>query len=211
MKAASVWPVFLAALSSAIFLSPAAQDTVPQGDATPDLVVAGNQAVSAIGSGALALESVPATRGRRRQFPPTGSSMAAPVAAGRLTPGQVKARQMKTPTKSVPSVTIATDPVSQVMYASAYDFLTVGAGYLDINAARNSPELALGPVLSPTTVYDASTRTVSLVSGSSVVRDSIRVWGSSVIWEFSAVCVSSVVWADAFASGGERTSVLGET
>jgi serine protease AprX len=145
-----------------------------------------------------------------------------------LTPDQVKARLMKTATKNFPSVSYATDPVSGVTYASAYDFLTVGAGYLDILAALNNSDLAAKQALSPGTVYNASTRTVSMVSNSSVIWGSSVawgcsvVWGSSVIWGSSVVWAdatpngqsviwgSSVVWADAFTSGGERTSILGE-
>jgi serine protease AprX len=214
--------------------------------AKPDLVAPGNQVVSpgnqvvsTIGSGAHTLSNLyPQNVVGGGYFRLSGSSMAASVVAGAaalllqqnsaLTPDQVKARLMKTATRSFPSQSFATDPVSGVTYASAYDFLTVGAGYLDVIAALNSSDLAAKQALSPTTVYDASTRTVSMVSDSSVIWGSSVVWGSSVIWGSSLIWGSSVVWADAtpnglsviwgssvvwgdaFTVGGEGTSVLGE-
>jgi serine protease AprX len=206
--------------------------------AKPDLVAPGNQVVSTIGTGTHTLCNLyPQNVVGGGYFRLSGTSMAAPVVAGAaallleqnssLTPDQVKARLMKTATKSFPSGSFATDPASGVTYASAYDFLTVGAGYLDINAALNSPDLAARQALSPATVYDSSTRTVSMVADSSVIWGSSVVWGSSAIWGASVIWGSSVVWADATPNGlsviwgssvvwadtftgGERTSVLGE-
>src|ERR1039457_1388859 len=98
----------------------------------------------------------------RSYFRLSGTSMATPVVSGaaallleqnkKLTPDQVKARLMQSATKNFPSTSFATGPVSGVTYASAYDFLTVGAGYLDINAALNSPDPGARQALSPAVV-----------------------------------------------------------
>ena len=108
----------------------------------PDLVAPGNRVVSTIGNGAHTLLDVPPKRGRRGYFRLSGTSMAAPVVSGaaalllerrqELTPDQVKARLMQSATKNFPLTSFATDPVSGVTYVSAYDMLTMGAGYLDI-------------------------------------------------------------------------------
>ena len=135
--------------------------------AKPDLVAPGNLVVSPIGSGAHTLSTLyPQNAAGGGYFRLSGTSMAAPVVSGaaallleqnkKLTPGQVKARLMQTATKNFPSASFATDPASGVTYASAYDFLTVGAGYLDILAALNSPDLAARQALSPAVVYDAT-------------------------------------------------------
>jgi serine protease AprX len=205
----------------------------------PDLVAPGNRVVSTIGVGAHTLANLyPKNVVAGGYFQLSGTSMAAPVVAGAaallleqnpaLTPDQVKARLMKTATKNFPSASFATDPASGVTYASAYDFLTVGAGYLDITAALNNSDVAAKPALSPSAAYDASTRTVSMAADASSVWSSSVVWGSTVIWganviwgssivwadttpdALNAIWGSSVVWADAFTGATERSAVIGE-
>jgi hypothetical protein len=59
----------------------------------------------------------------------------APEIEGHLTPDQVKARLMKTASKTFPTLSTATDPTTGISYTSYYDIFTVGAGYVDIYAA----------------------------------------------------------------------------
>ena len=175
--------------------------------AKPDLVAPGNQVVSTIGSGTHTLSTMyPRNVVTGGYFRLSGTSMAAPVVAGAaallleqdpdLTPDQVKARLMKTAAKNFPSASFVTDPVSGVTYATAYNFLTVGAGYLDIAAALNSRDTAARQALSPAAIYDPSTRTVSMVSDSSVIWGSSAVWGSNAVWGSSVIWGSSAVWAE---------------
>jgi len=130
----------------------------------------------------------------------SGTSMATPVVSGAaaillqqhpaLTPDQVKARLMKTAYKTFPRYSTATDPVTGATYISQYDMFTVGAGYLDIQAALSNTDLAtakVGSALSPSVTHDASGNTV-LVNGSSVI------WGGSVLWGTSVVWGNSVLW-----------------
>ena len=82
----------------------------------------------------------------------SGTSMAAPMVSGTaalmlqqnplLTPDQIKARLMLTASKVFPTSSIATDPVTGQVFVSYYDIFTVGAGYLDIQAALNNTDLA---------------------------------------------------------------------
>ena len=112
-----------------------------------------------------------------------------------LTPDQVKYRLMKTATRNFPSVRYTTDPATGT-YRSAYDFLTVGAGYLDIHAALNNSDMPAQPApVAAVALRDPSSGTVNLVSGASVI------WGSIVIWGISAIRGSSIVWADTSPAG----------
>ena len=72
-----------------------------------------------------------------------------------LTPDQVKARLMRTASKNFPSMSYWTDPATGSTYSSHYDLFTVGAGYLDINAALNDTTRPTGLALSPSAVYQS--------------------------------------------------------
>lgn len=124
----------------------------------------------------------------------SGSSMAAPVVSGAvalllekhltLTPDAVKARLMRSATKSFPLSGIAYDEITRQTFTSQHDMFTVGAGYLDIWAALNETNgqaLTLGQTASPVAVLDASSGTIGIVNGSSAV------WGHSAVREWSAV------------------------
>jgi len=130
----------------------------------------------------------------------SGTSMAAPMVSGAaalllqkspsLTPDQVKARLMKTAYKNIVTYSTAVDPVTGQTYNSQADIFTVGAGYLDIQAALANTDLATattGSALSPTVTQDKAGNTV-LVNGTSVV------WGKSVVWGTAVVWGTSVVW-----------------
>src|SRR6266566_1826715 len=69
-------------------------------------------------------------------FTLSGTSMATPVVTGaaalllqqsRLTPDQVKARLMKTASKTFPSSSSITDPATGITYYEQYDIFTIGA------------------------------------------------------------------------------------
>src|SRR5881227_2646613 len=119
----------------------------------------------------------------------SGTSMATPVVSGaavlllqqnpNLTPDQVKARLMKTASKTFPATSTATDPTTGITYTGYYDIFTIGAGYLDIAAALSSNDLAGASAVSATAVFDPTTQSVYLVTGTSVV------WGDSSPWATS--------------------------
>jgi serine protease AprX len=140
----------------------------------------------------------------------SGTSMAAPMVSGAaalllqqnpaLTPDQVKARLMKTATKTFPSFSVAIDPVTGMSYTSQYDIFTIGTGYLDVWAALNNTDLApaqVGTALSPTAFYDATTGNVYVNGSLIAVWDSSPIWGSSVVWGpsiFVSDDKKNVVW-----------------
>jgi serine protease AprX len=141
----------------------------------------------------------------------SGTSMATPVVSGtvalmlqqnpQLTPDQVKARLMKTAYKTFPRYSSYTDPSTHLTYTDQYDIFTIGAGYLDIQAAlsNNDPApAAVGKAMSPTVALDASGN-LRLVTNSSVLWGDSVLWGTSVVWGTSVlsgtkVAGTSICW-----------------
>jgi serine protease AprX len=180
----------------------------------PDIVAAGNKVVSDLGPNASLDTNYPSTQVPLTDYQNTsstgksttylrlsGTSMAAPQVAGAaalmlqmnsaLTPDQLKARLMKSAYKNLTLYSTSTDAATGITYSEQADIFTVGAGYLDIDAAMNNTDSAsstVGVAKSPTVNYNSSTGQVTLVNGSSVL------WGSSVVWGTSVVWGSSVIW-----------------
>src|SRR3954463_7875041 len=112
-------------------------------------------------------------------FTLSGTSMATGVVSGvvadllqkspRLTPDQVKARLMKTAWKSLPAFSSVTDPDTGITYTDQDDVFTVGAGYVDVDAALASQDVASLSALSPTAVYDPKSGNVSMSTDPSAV------------------------------------------
>ena len=78
-----------------------------------------------------------------------------------LTPDQVKARLMKTAWKSLPAYSSTTDPTTGITYTDQYDVFTVGAGYVDVEAALNNTDVARGTAMSPIATFNGNTNSVS--------------------------------------------------
>ena len=137
--------------------------------------------------------------------------MAAPVVSGAaadilqahpsLTPDQVKARLMLTGYKAFPSTSSVTDPTSGAVYTDQYDIFTIGAGYLDIQAALNDTNIATGTALSPTVSFDPSSGNVYLSTDPSAVWNSHAVWGTQSVWGPSVVDATHAVWGTSTAQG----------
>jgi serine protease AprX len=161
-------------------------------------------------------------------FELSGTSMATGVVSGAvadllqarplMTPDQVKARLMKTASKTFPASSSVYDAASGITYTSQYDIFTVGAGYVDLAAALASTELSSGTSLSPTAVYDSNTGNVYLTSDSSAVWGTKQAWsgpvvwgstqftgGSSIMWGATTTGGSSIMWG---ASGLAGSSIM---
>ena len=199
--------------------------------AKPDVVAPGNGVVSLIARGSTLDVNFPqfevlptpvqscdsfnvctTTTGQAQYFAMSGTSMATPVVSGaaalllqqnpNLTPDQVKARLMKTAWKGLPEFSSARDAAGNV-YQEESDIFTVGAGYLDVQSALSSNDVAQGSALSPTAQQDPISGAVTLLdsnssnSASSVWNfngSSDAVWGTSVVWGRQGVDANSLVW-----------------
>ena len=125
----------------------------------PDLVAPGNVIVSLNARGSELFKSFQDNHVGNKLFRLSGTSMAAPMVSGaavllieqnpNLTPDQVKARLMRTASKTFPVSSTSTDAVTAETFTSQYDIFTIGAGYLDIEAALNDNELATASAESP--------------------------------------------------------------
>ena len=63
---------------------------------------------------------------------------------------------MKTAWKSFPTFSSTTDPSTGITYTDQYDLFTIGAGYVDLEAALSSADVANGTAMSPVASYDAN-------------------------------------------------------
>ena len=148
----------------------------------PDLVAPGNRIISLYTAGQTLSEQNPGneiprglyetnggTTPSSTYFVLSGTSMAAPMVSGAaalmlqqnpaLAPDQIKARLMKTAFKDLVQTSTATDPSTGITYNDQADIFTVGAGYLDIQAALANTDLAPatpGSAMSPTAAEDGS-------------------------------------------------------
>ena len=186
----------------------------------PDVVAPGNQVVSLLASQTATLvvaypaNAVPlsyyngsnSTAHSNAYFMLSGTSMATPVVSAAvadllqaqplLTPDQVKALIMQTAYKTFPASSTAVDPSSGLSYTSYYDIFTVGAGYLDMEAAYksiNSVPYGLS-ALSPTAAYNASSGAVTLEPGTSTIWASQSVWDMQSVWGSQTVSGTKAVW-----------------
>jgi len=192
----------------------------------PDLVAPGNNIVSILAPNSTLATQYPQTLVPNNYYESglvlgnsktylrlSGTSMATPVVSGAaalliqqnpsISPDQVKARLMKTAGKSLPLYTTAFDLFSLLSFSNQSDIFTVGAGYLDLNAALKSTDLVDLPAVSPTAVIDTASGHITIQRGGNSVwgtLDSI-VWGDMIVWGdslLSGVAVNglSIVWGD---------------
>ena len=207
----------------------------------PDLVAPGNNVVSLLSSpNCTLIQNFPRTAVNANNYETwgtyatsapnyfrlSGTSMAAPVVSGAaalllqqqpfLTPDQVKARLMKTAGKTLPKFSSGTDIVSMSTFNNEADIFTVGAGYLDIQAALANTDLATLPAVSPTAVYDPVAKKVTVTQNLSLIWGNSSPWQNSVVWGtsvFNGLSYNgySVVWGDSTGLGfsvvwGDSTS-----
>jgi serine protease AprX len=150
----------------------------------------------------------------------SGTSMAAPMVSGgaalmlqkepALTPDSIKARLMKTATKTFPPYSTSLNPVTGALYNIQYDIFTVGAGYVDIWAALNSLDVVPSgsTAASPVAVFDAPTNTVLVVNTETAVFGKAAVWGTAAVWGAVAVWGTNV-FIDGLAAVWGTSSVWG--
>ena len=149
----------------------------------------------------------------------SGTSMATPMVSATaalmlqqnaaLTPDQIKARLMVTAFKDLVQAATVTDPTTGQTFNEQADIFTVGAGYLDIQAALASTVLAppaVGSAMSPTASISTSGNVV-LVNGTSVLGSGSTtwnvpsVWGNSIFGGTDALTGDAILWGTSNLTG----------
>jgi serine protease AprX len=111
---------------------------------------------------------------------------------------------MKTASKTFPLASVAVDPTTGATYPSTYDIFTVGAGYVNVQAALNNYDRATAPALSPSVYYNPLLSTAFLVNPSGAVWNN-STWSLANVWGYQVVQpglgASSAAWGDGTAWG----------
>jgi serine protease AprX len=207
--------------------------------AKPDLVAPGNRVVSLeapgnaliTATGSLKIQPISTcilgiciTGANGKYMQLSGTSMATPIVAGAaalmlqkdptLTPDTIKARMMKTAWKGYPGSSWGYDTQNRG-YFSQYDVFTIGAGYLDIDAAMKSTDVVNGGSPSPTVKFNPSngqatlSNSLSITWGNSITWGSSIVWGNSIVWGGNAVLSDSIIWGNSIVWG--QTGITGNS
>jgi serine protease AprX len=183
----------------------------------PDLVAPGNNIVSLMANNCTLVKQYPSTKLPGNYYftpspppPPysnsyfqlSGTSMATPVVSGAaalllqanpaLTPDQVKARLMKTAAKTYPLYSTGVEVNSGILFNNQADIFTMGAGYLDINAALNNADLVTVPAISPQAVL--YNNQVYIVFAQNVIWGTPLNFATNVVWGTSNQWAFNIVW-----------------
>jgi serine protease AprX len=100
-------------------------------------------------------------------------------------------------------------------YFSQYDVFTIGAGYLDVDAALKSTDVVNGGAPSPVVNFNAGTGVATLTNsqsitwGNSITWGSSIVWGNSIVWGSNSVLSDSIIWGNSIVWG--QTGVTGNS
>ena len=179
--------------------------TVVDAVVKPDLVAPGNLLVSLAAPNSTLYAQNPANRvpnnyyiaggntaSSTTYFTLSGTSMATGVVSGAvadllqkypsLTPDQVKARLMKTAWKSLPAYSSTTDPTTGITYTDQSDVFTVGAGYIDLEAALISTDVAKGTAMSPFATFNSTTNQVTMKDDRYAGSNTSTTWSNAAIW-----------------------------
>jgi hypothetical protein len=120
---------------------------------------------------------------------------------------------MKTAYKSLPHYSTVTD--AGVTYTIQYDAFTVGAGYLDLQAATSLTDIPPTNLSaqSPIATYDAGCDCVYFVQNDSTLGGTNALWGSNALWGasnldgFNALWGANALWGSTVTNATQSLSV----
>jgi len=209
----------------------------------PDLVAPGNMIIADAVPGSLLWNTAPASaKVKRNVYEYTtstaftsdyirlsGTSMSAALVSGAaalmldrdddLSPNTIKARLMKTAYKTFPrrSKTV----VNGKTYWSYYDIFTVGAGFLDVQAALRNRDVVrrTQSAQSPVAAWNKKTKkAVMLVMSQNIIwGGDEEAWGTNIIWGGDEVSGENIIWGGDEVTafniiwGGDEEAVWGES
>jgi serine protease AprX len=198
--------------------------------AKPDLVAPGNRILSLKDAGSYFDKVYPENRvpintyssdtgtSTPDYYQLSGTSMAAPIVSSAaalliqkdpaLTPDQVKARLMRTATKFPQISTVSFDPATGYQWTSQYDLFTIGAGYLDVNAALADSSKPVGLALSPAVTYDTATDEVAMIVDLRSIWGTNSGWAERSVWGSGSVVGTRSIWGNSAAWGWEGSSAF---
>jgi serine protease AprX len=186
----------------------------------PDVVAPGNLVVSLLAPGSTLANAFPenvvgpsyyssTSTGAPQYMRLSGTSMATPVVSGivalmlqkdpSLAPDTVKARLMKTATKTFPISSVATDPTTGQSYTSYYDIFTIGAGYVDALTALADYEGTYLSSVSPSARYNPFTQQGTLVLPLTSNWTWSPQWSPEVVWGNTELPNGSTIWNSSYA------------
>ncbi len=113
---------------------------------------------------------------------------------------------MKAANKAFPASSVAVDPDTRISYTSQYDIFTVGAGYLNTEAALSDTGEPVGLAISPAVSFDAATGSTALISS---IPGLSAIWGTNTTQAFNAIWGTTAIWGTG-ESSSEAIAIDGE-
>ena len=89
-----------------------------------------------------------------------------------------------------------------------YDLFTIGAGYLDVNAALADSSQPVGLALSPAVTYDTATDEVAMIVDLRSIWGTNSGWAERSVWGSGSVVGTRSIWGNSAAWGWEGSSAF---
>ena|SRR5690242_15634316 len=87
--------------------------------------------------------------------------------------------------------------MKNTVYTTQYDIFTIGAGYVDLWAAVNSPDSVPrgSTAASPTAVFNPATESAVLVNTFGAVWGTTATWSVGAVWSSTELTAAGTLWS----------------